>query len=353
MNAHKLILITGGTGWLGSNLLDSLLAKHKGCPDSFLTDSRTIIRCLVNSDECYQKLKQYSCRIQVIKGSITNPQDCLRLCEGANDAILIHIAGIVHPKVISEFFSINTLGTKNVIEAASQAKLKRFIYISSNSPFGCNASNKIVFNESSSYNPYMNYGRSKMNAELIIKEYFKSGKIETVILNPPWFYGIYQPPRQTLFFNMIRSGKFPIIGNGENKRSMVYLENLCQAIHLSVITPHIAGHSFWISDEVPYTMNQIIATVKSLFIDEFGLTVSNRQLKLPSIISDIALFCDWIIQKAGRYHQKIHVLSEMNKTISCSIEKAKKELGYAPIYDLENGMKKSMLWCRDHRYLEF
>jgi nucleoside-diphosphate-sugar epimerase len=85
----------------------------------------------------------------------------------------------------------------------------------------------------------MNYGRSKMKAEKIVQDCFKKGDMETVILRPPWFYGIFQPLRQTLFFSMIRSGKFPLFGDGENKRSMIYLGNLCQAIHLAAITQNI------------------------------------------------------------------------------------------------------------------
>ena len=79
----------------------------------------------------------------------------------------------------------------------------------------------------------MNYGRSKMQMELAIKERQQQGKIETVIIRPPWFYGPNQPPRQTLFFQMVRDGKGPIVGNGENLRSMGYIDNLCQGLMLA------------------------------------------------------------------------------------------------------------------------
>ena len=65
-------------------------------------------------------------------------------------------------------------------------------------------------------------------------------------------------------------------------------------------------------------------------------------MKLPAFAGNIAELMDGAIQKFGLYNQKIHVLSEMNKTIACSIEKAKKELGYNPTISLEEGMRRSL-----------
>ncbi len=55
-----------------------------------------------------------------------------------------------------------------------------------------------------------------------------------------------------------------------------------------------------------------------------------------------------LIQRLGLYQQKIHVLSEMNKNIACSVEKAQRELGYAPTVELEEGMRRSLAWCQAH-----
>jgi hypothetical protein len=68
---------------------------------------------------------------------------------------------------------------------------------------------------------------------------------------------------------------------------------------------------------------------------------------LPPRLGDIAWGIDWAIQALGLYHQKIHVLSEMNKTIACSIEKAKQDLGYLPAVALEEGMRRSLRWMVD------
>ena len=91
-------------------------------------------------------------------------------------------------------------------------------------------------------------------------------------------------------------------------------------------------------------MNEIIDTVEHLLESEFQQKCAHKRLKLPSFLSEIALIIDALIQKLGFYHQKIHVLSEMNKTIACSTLKAQRHLGYAPKVALEEGMRRSLEW---------
>jgi nucleoside-diphosphate-sugar epimerase len=189
----------------------------------------------------------------------------------------------------------------------------------------------------------MNYGLSKMRMELAVKE--RESRIETVIVRPPWFYGPNQPPRQTLFFQMIRDGKAPIVGSGENLRSMGYIDNLCQGLLLAALIPAARGQVYWIADRRPYSMNEIIDTVERLLETEFGHQCSHRRMRLPGFASEIAWVADATLQSLGVYQQKIHVLSEMNKTIACSVARAEQELGYRPAVSLEEGMRRSLAWC--------
>jgi nucleoside-diphosphate-sugar epimerase len=180
--------------------------------------------------------------------------------------------------------------------------------------------------------------------ELNVKEVHRMGKIETVIIRCPWFYGPFQPPRQTIFFTMIRDGMGPVIGGGENLRSMVYIDNLSQGLILAAMTEKANGQIYWIADERPYSMNEIINTIERLLETEFGQACTHKRLKLPGFVSEFAQLADWGLQKLGLYQQKIHVLSEMNKTIVCSIFKSKRELGYTPTIALEEGMRRSLNW---------
>ena len=88
-----------------------------------------------------------------------------------------------------------------------------------------------------------------------------------------------------------------------------------------------------------------------LLEEEFGQTCSHKRIHLPGMVSDLAYWTDFLLQRLGIYHQKIHVLSEFNKTIACSISKAKNELGYRPKIDLEEGMRRSIQWCIEKGYL--
>jgi len=223
--------------------------------------------------------------------------------------------------------------------------VRRAVVVSSNSPIGCNPFPEHLFDESSPYNPYMNYGRSKVKMEAAVKEIEVRGKLETVIVRPPWFYGPDQPPRQTQFFTMIRQGKGPIVGSGCNMRSMVYIDNLCQGMMLAALTERAHGQIYWIADLRPYSMNEILDTVEQLLADEFKIPVKYKRLRLPGFASEIALLADKTIQGLGLYQMQIHVLSEMNKNIACSVAKAQRELDYKPTVALEEGMRRSIAWC--------
>jgi nucleoside-diphosphate-sugar epimerase len=203
-----------------------------------------------------------------------------------------------------------------------------------------------MFDENSPYNPYMGYGLSKMRLEQALRERITRKQTpEITIVRAPWFYGPGQPPRQTLFFQMIRDGKMPIFGNGENRRSMAYTDSLALGLMLAAQTPAAAGELFWIADARPYPMQEIIATVADVLTKDFGKTVKRTAPHLPGIISDVARLVDKSVQALGLYHQKVHVLSEMNQTIACSIAKAERTLGYKPLVELREGMRRSIEWC--------
>jgi nucleoside-diphosphate-sugar epimerase len=303
------------------------------------------LRCLALPGESTAELQAMGPNVEVVTGDLRNAADCARLVEGARGACLFHASGIIHPRRVKDFYEINVQGARNLLAAAEAAGVHRMVAVSSNSPMGCNPHPDHLFDESSPYHPYMGYGRSKMLMELAVKEAEARGNLETVIVRPPWFYGPDQPPRQTEFFSMIRRGKGPIVGSGNNLRSMGYVDNLCQGLMLAALTEKARGQIYWIADRRPYSMNEVIDTVERLLEEEFKLPVAHKRLRLPGVASEIAGLADRTLQSFGLYQTKIHVLSEMNKTIACSIGKAEKELGYNPKIALEEGMLRSIQWC--------
>jgi nucleoside-diphosphate-sugar epimerase len=345
LNAN-LVLVTGAAGWLGSRLVESLV---RGLPehDELKAPAADLrIRVLLLPGQDTTALRKISSRIEIVTGDLRNAADCAKFCAEARSAVLFHTAGIIHPKKVSEFFAINRDGTTNLLEAAIKSGVKRAVVVSSNSPCGCNPHPDHLFDELSPFNPYMNYGLSKMEMELAVRE--RAAKIETVIVRAPWFYGPNQPSRQTLFFQMVRDGKGPIVGSGNNLRSMAYVDNLCQGLILAAIRERAAGQVYWIADKRPYSMNEILDTIERLLKKEFGHRCAHKRMKLPGFASEVAWLADKTLQSLGIYHQKIHVLSEMNKTIACSVARAERELGYQPTIALEEGMRRSLRWCAEN-----
>jgi nucleoside-diphosphate-sugar epimerase len=347
MKKSPAILITGASGWLGKALVNSLINGIDGL-DLPILNKNDLIRILVLPGEDLIFFKKYSKQIEIVIGDVRNKNDCKVFCKNSKNATLYHLAGIIHPKRVSDFYAINFEGTLNVLNAANKALLKRAVVVSSNSCVGCNDSFDQLFDEASPFNPYLNYGRSKMLMEKAIMDLQPKFNMDVVRIRTPWFYGPYQPERQSLFFKMIKDGKGPIVGKGNNLRSMAYIDNLTQGLILAGNSENIRNKVYWIADDKPYSMNEIINTIEDVLSKDFSISCKGSRLRLPSFVSDIAFFIDKFIQSMGMYNQKIHVLSEMNKTIACSISLAKKELGFKPTISLREGMIRSVRWMIDN-----
>src|SRR5207253_8440658 len=132
------------------------------------------------------------------------------------------------------------------------------------------------------------------------------------------------------------------------RRSMAYVDNICQGLALAAVAPQANGGTYWIADAQPYTLNEIVDTVESVLEQDFGLECSHRRFRLPAAVGEVARLADRGLQGVGLYQQKIHVLGEMHQTIACSIEKAARELGYQPRVALREGMRRSIEWCLEN-----
>jgi nucleoside-diphosphate-sugar epimerase len=328
-----MIVITGAAGWLGQNLVRAV------APD------RTAVRCLVQRPDDASLLALVAPGVQTVVGDVRDPTALATLFEGAAGATVVHAAAVIHPqRRVQELHDVNVGGTQLTLDAARRAGAGRFVHISSNSPFGANPTPDDRFTELSPFDPYLGYGRSKADAEGLVAAAYERGDLETVVLRPPWFYGPFQPTRQTQWFRAVRKGRFPLVGDGTNRRSMIFTGNLVHAVLRAEVAAKAPGRAYWIADGDPLDMRTILATVRAA-LDAEGLPTSGGQPRLPRLAGEIAERADAALQGSGRYSQALHVLGELKDTIACDISRAREELGFDPPTDLLAGMRASIRWC--------
>jgi nucleoside-diphosphate-sugar epimerase len=338
-----LTVLTGASGWFGRGFLDAVARGDTEEAGPVGRDG--VVRVLVPRPQDVIAVQEVAPRAEIHVGDIADRSVVDRLFQSARDASVVHAAGVIHPAKYADFERVNVVGTANVLAAAAREEVRRVVHISSNSPFGTNPRNDDVFRQHEPFNPYLGYGESKMRGEAAVREAHRTGRVETVVVRPPWFYGPWQPLRQTTFFTLVRRGRFPLIGDGRNRRSMVYVENLVQGVARAERHPGAPGQAFWVADSEPYEMRAVVETVKLALRDE-GLEVADRQLRLPALGGRVAERIDRALQHRGIYHQEMHVLGEMDKTIACDISATSAVLGYAPRIALLEGMRRSIRWCQ-------
>jgi nucleoside-diphosphate-sugar epimerase len=284
---------------------------------------------------------------EVYVGDVTDAEVLADLFRGAGGCSVVHAAGVIHPGRTAEFERVNHGGTRAVLEAAARAGARRLVHLSSNSPFGTNPVPDDAFRHHEPYRPVLGYGHSKMRAEMAVRAAHERGDVPAVIVRPPWFYGPWQPERQTTFFSMVAAGRFPLLGDGAQRRSMTYVDNLVQGVALAERHPRAAGQAFWVADRDAYPLADVVATVRRVLAAE-GYRVRKAVVRLPRQVAAVARLADRVLQERGRYSSQLHVLGELDSTISCDISHTVETLGYDPRVALEEGMRRSVRWCGSH-----
>ena len=332
--AKPRVLVSGAPGWLGSSLVSALA---KGFESGRVEQRPEAVRVVACPGSDVRSLNDLG-DVEVAIADLRDRGLADASCEGIDT--VFHCAGIIHPKRIKELYDINTTGTRNLLESAVAAKVRRFVLVSSNSPAGLNETPTRLMLEDDPPRPYLNYGLSKLRAEWLVNDAYRAGRIQGVIVRPCWFYGPNQPLRQTTFFRMIKNGHPPVFGKGGNLRSLSYIDNTVQGLILARDVEGAAGQTYWITDRRPYSWIEILETVAKV------LDVSIRPRYVPTFAADVCRLVDSLLQMIGLYNQQIHVAGELAASIAVSVDKAIRELGYDPQIELEEGMRRSIEWCR-------
>lgn len=320
------VLVTGGTGFIGSHLVSALLkrgykvyALSRTPPDS-------------NNDTIRD--------VEFVKADINNVQavsEALKEVRG-----IFHLAGIINSNGISNklFWKINYEGTRNLLEFACLNQVKFFVYCSSVAVFGNLA--EVPASELTPCNPDNIYGETKLEAESLVRQYQKEKGLPVVIVRPSWVYG--PGDRRTMkLFKAISKKRFFIIGNGKTLLHPVYVDDLAEGIILSAVNNNAIGKTYILGGDetVPLdTLVQIIADILKVKIPEYHLPFSI--IWLSAVICEI-LFK--ILHKEPPIFRRR--LDFFIKDQSFSIEKAKKELNFSPSTPIRQGLEKTIGWYKD------
>ena len=300
------IILTGGSGFLGSHLL-----QHNAFYDALVIGRNRPSRC--------RHFRPLSLDVE---------SDLSAELKGYD--IVVHVAGRAHimneesSNPISEFRKINTSGTLNLARQAAQAGIKRFIFISSIKVLGENTCLGVPFKSSDSLNPQDPYSVSKAEAEVGLTEIAKESDMDIVIIRPPLIYG-NGVKGNFLSLMKIITFKFPLpLGKIKNKRSLVCVENLVDLIVTCLDHPNAKNKCFLVSD------GRDLSTSDLLFAVAIAGGYRPWIFRCPHFLSFLFLR---LLGKRGIYDR-------LYGSMQVDIDYTKTQLDWCPPFKVENSLIK-------------
>jgi len=235
----------------------------------------------------------------------------------------------------SLYYDVNVEGTKNVLKAMDNAGIKNIVFTSSVAIYGLNKSNP---NENHPKDPFNHYGKSKWQAELVIKEWYENnpeGK-SVIIIRPTVIFGERNRGNVYNLLKQISSGKFVMIGKGQNKKSMAYVGNVVAFIKDRLEREVLGYHIYNYVDKPDYNMNELVAIV------EKKMKLNIPKIKIPYWIGMLGGFWfDFFSKITGK---KFTVSSVRVKKFCATtqFEANKIHSVFSPPYTLEKGLKQTV-----------
>lgn len=330
------LLVTGAPGWLCDALLPQLAGGH--------------IRCLVQRALEPGRLmswrQQHPEVTEVVTGDLLDEDSLQAACAKLEGGLVLHAAGIIHPRYMREWYAVNRDGTLALARAAKKAGVQRFVYVSSNAAQGRSGSPGELLTEDLPCRPRSHYGRSKHEAERGLMQLHDPRYFEVVIARPCMFYGPPVPARHVEIFRRIRSGRLPLVGGGNYARSLSYIDDLVAGIKLCLSHPRACGEIFNLCDARAYTTREVCEAMAA------ALGVTPRFIPLPGCAATVAYGVDWLVSACGFYAMSFHLLGEANWNVGCSSQKAVELLGFKPTMDVAEGYRRAVAWCKKKKLLD-
>ena len=329
------ILITGASGFIGSFIVEEALkqgfetwaAIRKSSSKEYLQDER----------------------IHFIELNLSSKAQLIEQLRPHQFDYVVHAAGVTKCLNKADFRHINTEGTRNLVDALLdlQMPLKRFVFLSSLSVFGA-IKEQLPYDEireDDTPKPNTEYGRSKLEAERYIDSI--GSRLPYTILRPTGVYG----PREKDYFMMAKSIKQHIdfaVGYQRQDITFVYVTDVVQAVFLALEKGE-TGRKYFLSDGQVYQST----TFSDLIHEELGRPWWLRITAPVWVLRVVTFFGEYIGHMTGKVtalnNDKYNILRQRNWR--CDIEPARRELGFEPKIQLKEGVKTTIRWYKDHKWL--
>lgn len=327
------ILVTGGTGFMGTYLVPLLLSQgHK-------------VKLLVRNVQKAQELVGDRC--EIVHGNIEDIATLEGICDGIE--IVYHMAALMghdspSKEAFEKFRRVNVEGVRNIIRIAKKGNVRKFIYISSTAAMGLQ--NVVNIDEETECRPYTPYQVTKREAELLILDEVKKNQFPAVIVRPSMVYGPGFKGDFLTISKVCKTGFFPRIGRGKNLSPALYIEDLAEAL-MRFIDHGKIGEIYLLSSNQSYSLEDTVRIIGKAM---------GRKICFVYIPKCLALLAADILEKICRILKRNPPVTKRNiESVSqdriINISKLCRELNFEPNITLSEGLPKSIEYYLSQRYL--
>jgi nucleoside-diphosphate-sugar epimerase len=328
MGLNMKVAITGGSGFIGSHLVERLVSEGHN------------VKALVRKSSDTKLLETLG--VKLVYGNVTKQASVERLVKDAD--VVYHIAGKVYMGSKHEFWNTNVRGTENMLAACLGRSINRFVYTSSIGVMG--SIRDPPADETYVYNPRSPYDKSKCEAEKTALWYFREKDVPVTIVRPTVVYG----PRNMYLlrlYDWIQRRDFPLIGSMDNLMHPCYIENCIKGIMLAGEKPKATGEIYIIGDEKPVSWRVYVNAIA----EALGVNPPSRHVPVWVIktVAGLSELKSWMFGSAPFLTR--YWVEEITKNFAYSITKAKNKLSYNPKISLKEGISRTIDWYRQNGFL--